>query len=307
MKPLFRFSRHSLLIFPLFLGSIVVLPMAAKAAAWPEGYVVHQGTESPDGHYGIAVPTVGAEDSGTGENVNYLADLKTHQVLGKIACDDYFEGENHFHLRAVWAPDFKWCVVIYNGRYGFSSMAILVPKGSRMTESNIGERIDDSLKAAAGDEGYGSVYFRFAAGRKLLVRALSFTGNPKQNDANTRYARFQGTFDINSGKWTNIDAQRMNLPGPHGDDDVYSEVYTAVGTAYSDVTPDDFSGKGADDIDELMNDVYQGVRAVLPPGRFAKVKKDQIEWLKKRDAISTVDDKCKFAEARIKVLQDLLW
>jgi hypothetical protein len=46
---------------------------------------------------------------------------------------------------------------------------------------------------------------------------------------------------------------------------------------------------------------------VLPPACFAVVKKEQIEWLKKRDATTSIEEKCKLMEARIKVLQGLLW
>ncbi len=56
-----------------------------------------------------------------------------------------------------------------------------------------------------------------------------------------------------------------------------------------------------------MNEVYLAVRLVLPSARFAVVKKEQIEWLKKRDATASIEEKCKLMEARIKVLQGLLW
>jgi hypothetical protein len=36
-------------------------------------------------------------------------------------------------------------------------------------------------------------------------------------------------------------------------------------------------------------------------------KKEQIEWLKKRDAAPSADEKCKLMEARIKALQELVW
>ena len=46
---------------------------------------------------------------------------------------------------------------------------------------------------------------------------------------------------------------------------------------------------------------------ILPPTHFAAVKKAQAELLKKRDAASPIDEKCKLLEARIEVLQDLVW
>jgi len=56
-----------------------------------------------------------------------------------------------------------------------------------------------------------------------------------------------------------------------------------------------------------VNDVYQAVRYVLSANRFAKVKQEQIEWLKTRDAAHSVEEKSKLTETRIKTLQDLLW
>jgi uncharacterized protein len=49
------------------------------------------------------------------------------------------------------------------------------------------------------------------------------------------------------------------------------------------------------------------VQFVLPPARFAAVKQEQREWLKKRDAALPIGDKCKMMVARIKALQDLVW
>ena len=37
------------------------------------------------------------------------------------------------------------------------------------------------------------------------------------------------------------------------------------------------------------------------------MKKEQIAWLKTRDTVPSVGEKCKLLEARVKALQDLLW
>ena len=60
-------------------------------------------------------------------------------------------------------------------------------------------------------------------------------------------------------------------------------------------------------LDERLNEVYTSVRLLLPPNSFAAVKKEQIEWLKERDAAGSVEEKCKSMEARIKALQELVW
>jgi hypothetical protein len=306
-------QRYHLFIWRLFLGSFFAVCTNVRGEDWPKGYVVHEGTVSPDERYGIAVPDT--RTSGVSEGAgNYLADLKSHQTLGEIAYDDYYsEGENHRGLYAIWAPDSTWCVVVYKGRFGFDSVAILERKRSGLTETEIGKRIEKSMATAAGEEGTGSVFFRPGADRKLLVRALYYTGNPKGQDKNTRYARFEGTFDLNSRKWTKAEARKTKAW------DALETAYSNYAVAHLIVSPDGkvpggFTGiilssekEKADYLDKEMNEVYQSARSVLSPERFEKVKKGQIEWLKTRDAASSESEKCKLLEARIKALQDLLW
>ena len=56
-----------------------------------------------------------------------------------------------------------------------------------------------------------------------------------------------------------------------------------------------------------MNKVYRAAQFILPAARFTAVKKEQIEWLKKRNAAPSTEEKCKLMEARIKALQELVW
>jgi hypothetical protein len=51
---------------------------------------------------------------------------------------------------------------------------------------------------------------------------------------------------------------------------------------------------------------HSAVRSVLPANRFAKVKQEQIAWLKTREAAKSAAEKSKLTESRIKT-QDLLW
>src|SRR2546430_13665465 len=106
-----RIQRARRLTFAL--GSFLVFVLVrVYAADWPEGYVVYENTESPDGQYGILVPTLDTweKNESLGET-NYLADVKNHRLLGKIEGADYFQNRNHAGLRAVWAADSKACVV----------------------------------------------------------------------------------------------------------------------------------------------------------------------------------------------------
>jgi len=55
-----------------------------------------------------------------------------------------------------------------------------------------------------------------------------------------------------------------------------------------------------------MNTVYAALKRLLPEAKFAKLKQEQIAWLKKRDAIP-VGQRSELIVARIKVLEEFLW
>jgi hypothetical protein len=290
---------------------------ATNSTAWPQGYVVHEGSESADGRYGIAVPEsddVEKEkpDAGVEEYyyVNYLADLKNHKVLGTIRDSDYFEHQNHADLKTVWAEDSSWCVVQYDERFGFYSIAILEPKDTKVIQTDIGKRIKKALatviksKGDGDDESGGDAvpYYRLDNG-KALVRVVSTTDPKEMDTKHARYGFFQGTYDLQSKKWLNVDARRLSY-----------EDYENSATALGDDIDQDLANltfNKEDEklqlLDEKMNEVYGFLRTILPPARFATVKKEQIEWLKKRDAAVSLEEKSKLIEERIKALQELLW
>ena len=290
---------------------------ATDSTAWPQGYVVHEGSESADGRYGIAVPEsdeVEEEkpDAGVEEYhyVNYLADLKNHKLLGKIRDSDYFEHQNHAGLKTAWAEDSSWCVVQYDERFGFYSMGILEPKDTKLIQTDIGKRIKKALatviksKGEGDDESGGDAmpYYRLDDG-KVLVRVVSTT-DPKEMDIeHARYGFFQGTYDVQSKKWLDVNARRLSY-----------QDYENSSTALDDDIDQDIANLTFNKeeeklqlLDEKMNGVYGFVRTVLPPARFATVKKEQIEWLKKRDEAGSLEEKSKLLQERIKTLQGLLW
>ena len=278
----------------------------ANATDWPEGYIVHEGSESPDGQYGIILPN---DEPTTEESDNYLANLKTHQALGKIQDADYFEHQNHASLAVEWSPDSKWCVASYWGRYGFDSILILEPKDSIFTQARIGERVQKSLDAAMKKQsrdkeisGDAAPYFRLGPDRKLRVRALS-QNNPKQfQDVKTYYALFQGTYDLDAKKWTVTDARSITSEQSEALEIAYNDIDTQLESTTYPSEQDKAEG-----LDQSMNQVYRAAQFILPPARFAEVKKEQVQWLKKRDAVSSLEDKSKLIQKRIKALQDLLW
>jgi hypothetical protein len=55
-----------------------------------------------------------------------------------------------------------------------------------------------------------------------------------------------------------------------------------------------------------MNKAHAFVRAILPPNPLAKIKQEQITWLKRCDTKS-LEESSKLTENRIKALQELLW
>jgi uncharacterized protein YecT (DUF1311 family) len=239
---------------------------------------------------------------------NYLADVKNHRVLGKIDKVDYFEHQNHRGLEVFWALQSNVCIIENDGRYGADSISVLEINDSSFAQTEIGDRIQKSLdgvmKKHAHTEmgGYVSPYFRFGTDRKTRVRALS-QNNPKQfDDVKTYYGLFQGTFDLTAKKWSVSDARSIT-----------AEQDDALATAYSDLDQDlehaTFQNEEdkAESLDQTMNKVYRAAQFILPRARFAAVKREQIEWLKKRNAAPSTDEKCRLMEARIKALQGLIW
>jgi hypothetical protein len=162
----------------LVLFAFVVTSKTVAAADWPENYIVHEHSESPDGHYGVLVLSQQAaiDQYKTDGNTTYLVNLQTRKTLGEIRGTDYFENQNHRDLEVLWAPDSSTCVLEYDGRYGFDSVLVLELKGESFRQIDIGKHIQKTLDRLF--EGYVNAYFRFGPDHKLKVRALSYT-NPK--------------------------------------------------------------------------------------------------------------------------------
>jgi uncharacterized protein YecT (DUF1311 family) len=308
-----------------FATALSIAVSKASAADWPRNYIVHKNSVSPDGRYAVLVLSKEAaiNQDQTEGNTAYLANLQKRQAMGDIRGADYFEGQNHRDLTVDWAPDSRWCVVTDWGRFGFASTSILEPKDSSFSQTDIGERIQKTLDSVMRKQsrdpeisGEASVHFRLSLDRKARVRAVA-SNNPKQfEDIKTYYALFQGTFDLESKKWTATDVRSINseqndtLESAYQDDFAKHLIVAENPTQVSeDFTGSVFSSEAekADALDRMMNEVYQAVRCVLPLSRFAKVKQDQIAWLKTRDDAHSVEEKSKLTENRIKTLQDLLW
>jgi len=294
--------------------SLALLLSRANAIDWPEGYVVQENTESSDGRYGVLVPTLDTweKDESVGE-ANYLADVKSHRLLGNIKGVDYFHNRNHAGLEGVWAANSKACVVQYDARYGWDLVFVLKLKDDGFEQIDIGKHIEAVQKRIF--DGYLSGYYRFRPDGKLKVRALSYT-NPKQlADEPTFNGLFEGTFDLTSQKWTSSSARKIKSEDWENLQVAYDDNFAKhmIVAADDKQVPEGFTGQvfrseeeKFDELDRRLNEVYQAVRFLLP-NHFAKVKQEQITWLKTRDAGKSVEEKSKLTENRIKALQDLLW
>ncbi|PYJ13103.1 MAG: hypothetical protein DME94_11290, partial [Verrucomicrobia bacterium] len=139
--------RGRVLILCFVLALHLGLARAVAAADWPQNYVVHEHSESPDDRYGVLALSKEAaiEQDQTDGNTTFLANLQTRQLLGEVRGTDYFEGQNHRDLQVVWTPDSSVCVLEYEGRYGFDSVFALELKGEGFRQIDLGEHIQKSL------------------------------------------------------------------------------------------------------------------------------------------------------------------
>jgi Lysozyme inhibitor LprI len=299
-----RGSGYVVVLLTLIFG----LAGSATAIEWPKGFVLHSGTESPGGRYGILVPP--NEPDTNDDSDCYLADLQAHRVLGKLEAVDYFEHQNHAGLSAIWSTDSKRSIVIRDGRFGFDTITLLELDGRSFHAVDLGTFIQRSLggataKGAAKDHGEnsggtGAAYVRFGQDGKIRFRSVTTT-NPKSLDGvQSDYALFQGTYDPSADRWTVTDARPIT-----------GEMFDALSDAYVDSDNDtaQFANEEqrAEQYDRELNSVYSAVRFILPKPEFEKVKAAQIAWLKQRDAAPSLEEKNRRVLARTKALQDLLW
>jgi hypothetical protein len=316
LDPAFRVWRIGSMLTPrvitiasllcLLQNAVLLPPASAAGEGWPEGYEIAGHSESPDGSFGVLLPTrEKAETIDDTEILNTLVNLKTHQRLGVIRAAHYFPGQSHSFLNVAWAADSSWCIVSWDGRYGFDSITLLEPKGATCTQTELGKHIQQALNAAIAKQAhdksassYGNAYFHSGPGRKVLVRATAFTNPKSLENVPDYHARFEGTFDLATRKWTASEARKI------GDID-------ALQTAYSDTLDEGLTFSEEKDRlswhDERLNEVYAAVRTVLPAERFAAVKKEEIAWLKQLEAADTPAKKCDLIAARIKELRKLVW
>jgi uncharacterized protein YecT (DUF1311 family) len=310
---------------------LIIGLVSASAAGWPQGYVVHDGTESPDGQYGIIVPEEETTETGAETSINCVANLKTHRSLGQIKGSDYFEHQNHAGLSVTWAKDSSIAVANYESRFGSWSIIVIEPTASKFVQTEIGKHIQTAIDAVIAKQaherdagGYVSPLFRIEPGRKIRVYATALT-NPKQlEDAKSYFALFRGLYDLPAKKWIKSEARPLTSK----ENDLLESASTSYDAAKYQVSPEAFKDSPDDAeeplfvgdnvcfrseasefkyVDDKMNEVYKAARIILSPSEFAKVQVDQRGWLKKRDATASLGEKSKLTIARIEALQDASW
>ena len=288
--------------------SLLVLSVTACCcgAEWPEGVSVAEDSLSPGGRFGVLLPS--REKAGELDEdkiQDFLVEIPTHRKLAAIKGAHYFPGENHRNLDVKWAEDSGWVVVTYDGRYGFENITLIDLRGSEYRQTDLGAHVRKALRSAiarqsgnSGTDCYGSAYFRPGAGRDILVRATALT-NPKGFSSDKQlFALFQGTFNPDSGKWTRSETRKI-------------ESLDDMETAFSEGLVEGIIFASEENrvqwYDDRLNEVYGAVRVLLPPEQFAKVKKDQLAWLKKLEATGPIGQKIDLIGERIKHLRKLVW
>jgi uncharacterized protein YecT (DUF1311 family) len=227
---------------------------------------------------------------------DYLVDVKAHRVLGVVKGAHFIEHRNHADLSVEWNPDSTWGVVVFDGRFGFNTVTLVEIKDGQLTQTDLGTHISKVTPNFAAAE----LHLRFSPERKLRVRAIS-TSDPKEmHPESALYGLFQGTFDLTSHRWTVEDGRKLS-----------GQQYDLVERAYAPL--DDLDTTQANlantlsSLDDRLNSAYGALHILLPADRFAKLKAEQVAWLKQRDGAGSDEAKARLVHDRVAHLLDLLW
>lgn len=273
---------------------------------WPQGASIAENSRSPDGRFGILLPP--REESMEKEEDeirNTLVQVESLKELAVVENSHYFPGENHSWLDVAWAPDSTWCVVTYDGRFGFEAITLLKKRGSGWDQADIGSHIQKALNAAVARQAENpeticsaTAYFRPGAGGKLLVRATGLTNPRYLPDLVQHFAVFLGAYDTTSGRWIRSETRDVDN-------------FDAFDFAFSDDLGEKTSFTDEDErlawFDDRLNDVWSALKVVLPPASFAALKKEQKAWLEKLETADSPATKTELIAERIKELRAFVW
>ena len=282
---------------PARLILMLILTQVACAIEWPVKYRLEEKTLSQEGRYGI-IAWDGSDEfeknGGIIENeITYFADIKAHKLIGEIKDSSYYWPHNHLYLSVQWSANSSWCVAEYDGRFWFNTVTLLEIGADGLKQYELGPEIKLHCDKIA--ETGILCHFHFSGEGRLEVAAFG-TDNPKAlEDRKEHNVFFRGTFDGNKGRWLATKAIAIN-----GADSGLLE------TAFS---PPDKSTVWDDNLaalDHRLNDIYQGLKRLVPEERFKILRQEQRDWL----AASKQHERSKseaLIKARVQVLEDLLW
>jgi hypothetical protein len=86
-----RYTGRTWIPFFAVLSLSIAASKTVAGNAWPQDYIVHEGSESANGRYAVPVLSKQAaiDQNQTEGNTTYLANIETWQVLGEIRGTDY--------------------------------------------------------------------------------------------------------------------------------------------------------------------------------------------------------------------------
>ena len=298
---------HPRLTAAVVLAVVISFSLFARAGdEWPGGGSIIKGSQSPDGRFGILLPSRDEALENDEDDIrNTLVDLQSHDELAVIRNVHYFPGANHRGLDVAWAPDSGWCVVTYGGRFGFQAITLLKKHGSRWEQADIGTHIQKALDAAVarqaenpGTTCSATAYFRPGAKGSVLVRTTAMT-NPKGLPECTRHlAVFLGTYDPARGQWIRSETRDVDDADPFD-------------FAFSDSLDQNMTFPTDEErlawFDDRLKDVWNVLGVILPPERFAALKKEQGAWLEKLQSADSATMKTALIAAWIEELRAAAW
>lgn len=292
----------------LSLACIFCFVAGANGMDWLKGYTIEDGSQSPDYHYAILVPFEGNSPGRSSDTSDYVADLNTHSLLGKLV-DISYEGQKSPRKFFIdWSPDSSFCVVQYYGQYGFYSVAVVQLQKNGIKQTEIGGHIQKMLNEVIAKESNPSdnEYECNAHGliqidkhRKIHFRIFGTTNPARPEDG--YYAFFRGTYDVDNLRWEKSVAEPINAKS-YSDLVELTSSWDEPGTNYSNSEP---IAKSAN---EKMDKVLAILRSYLPAEEFEKVQSSQMEWQQKqRDPISSLTSQIVYFRKRIETLQEKIW
>jgi len=286
------------MIRPLLL--LGLLFVRAQAAEWPAHYRVERESISPDGRYGLLVfdgrelPGEKSDVEPEVQGINYLADLKEGRLLGDIENSRYYYPHNRLWLRTKWAADSSWCLAIYDVRFGFYGVQLILPSKEGFTQIALGEEIEGLCQKVVEDATLGFAFRQIVPGQ--LSICVTGTTNPKElENREGRYVCFRGTFDLTKRRWKCVSVK---------------EIQEAEYDALAQVPGDEPSGDGGradSEWDNRLNAVYKALRVLLPVESFASLRTEQRAWLTETEKLTGVDLRNARLKSRVEELERRFW